>query len=88
MEPSYQAFGEKFSAAVIAKDYTSAHALLAPWLKNKVTPEKLREEIERHVLEMCKVWDVTSDRYGIVRAGNHPDLNRTGFSLHCGTRTF
>jgi hypothetical protein len=58
MEASYRAFGEKFSAAIIAKDYASAHMLLAPWLKKKVTPEKLREEIEQHVREMCKVWSV------------------------------
>jgi len=58
MEASYRAFGEKFSAAIIAKDYASAHVLLAPWLMKKVTPEKLREEIEQHVREMCKVWNV------------------------------
>ena len=61
MEPSYRAFGEKFSAAIIAKDYASAHALLAPWLREKLTPEKLREEIEHHVREMCQEWNVAGE---------------------------
>jgi len=58
MEDSYRAFGEKFSAAIIAKDYASAHGLLAPWLQTKVSPEKLREEIDEHVREMCQEWSV------------------------------
>ena len=59
MEPSYRAFGEKFSAAIIAKDYASAHALLGPWLQKNVAPDQLREEIEQHVREMCLVWNVS-----------------------------
>jgi hypothetical protein len=58
MEVAFRTFGEKFSAAMIAKDYGSAHALLAPWLQRIVSPETLRGEIDQHAQDMCREWNM------------------------------
>ncbi|MGE5180699.1 MAG: hypothetical protein ACM31C_01490 [Acidobacteriota bacterium] len=58
MEQRYRELGERFSAAIIDKDYAAACALLAPWLREVTPPERLRALIEDRVAEMHEAWDV------------------------------
>ncbi|MBI3649642.1 MAG: hypothetical protein HY231_01190 [Acidobacteria bacterium] len=53
MKEAYQQFGNRFAAAVVAKDYVTAHSLLAAWLQPKVTVAKLQEMIEKEISEVC-----------------------------------
>ncbi len=61
MEPRYRELGERFSAAIIDKDYEAACALLAPWLREVTPPDRLRALIEDRVAEMHEAWDVDDD---------------------------
>ena len=42
---------EEFAGAVIAKDFKSAHARLAPWIAKKLTAAKLRAFVKEHLLD-------------------------------------
>jgi hypothetical protein len=61
MEERYRAFGEKFSAAIIAQDYANAHRMFAPWLQKKVSAEALRDSVEQQVSAMCEEWGVEEE---------------------------
>ncbi|MDB4956979.1 MAG: hypothetical protein JWO36_4548 [Myxococcales bacterium] len=59
MEDRYRAFGQKFSAAIIAKDDAAVQALLAPWLQ----VDALREAVDQHVRGMCQEWGIDEEIY-------------------------
>ena len=63
MDAAHRELGQKFSAAVIAKDYAAAHALLAPWLQKSMTADQLRADIDQHVREMCEIWNMEQPVY-------------------------
>src|ERR1051325_1598507 len=53
MKEEYKQFAAEFAAAVCARDYEAAHARLAPWLRQAISPAKLQEMIEREIRETC-----------------------------------
>ena len=54
MDPVHQQFAEELGAAVLARDFDAAHAMLAPWLQRETTPAGLRETIEARLREMME----------------------------------
>lgn len=54
MEEAYKQFANAFARVVVAKDYHTAHAMLADWLQRMITPTMLQEMIETEIRETCE----------------------------------
>jgi hypothetical protein len=58
MEEPYKQFADRFAKAVVAKDYLTAHSLLADWLQPTVSAAKLQEMIEKEIQEVCEANEI------------------------------
>jgi hypothetical protein len=63
MEETYKQFADSFARAVIARDYDSAHAMLADWLQPTISAARLQEMIEKEVHEVCEANEIVADVY-------------------------
>ena len=61
MEEAYKAFGQAFGRAIVAKDFTAAHGMLAPWLQREITPAALQQEIEGECAEFRELYELPED---------------------------
>lgn len=57
----YREFAAGFARAVIAKDFTSAHRMLAAWLRPSVTAEGLARLIEEKVAEIAEANELEGE---------------------------
>lgn len=51
LDPAYRKFAEEFAAKINSQDFEAAHRCFAPWLRGEITPEVLRQEVERELRE-------------------------------------
>lgn len=58
LKPEYREFAENFAETIIAKDFTSAHQMLAPWLQQSVTPDGLAQMIAAEVQETAEINEI------------------------------
>jgi hypothetical protein len=49
LNTAYQQFAANFAQAVMSKNFAAAHDLLAPWLQQTLSPERLAELIRAEV---------------------------------------
>jgi hypothetical protein len=63
MEEAYKQFADAFAKAVVAKDYHTAHSMLADWLKPSLTPARLQEMVEREIRETCEAAELEEMAY-------------------------
>ena len=72
MDPRHQQFGEDLAAAIIARDYEAAHAMLAPWLGRDMTAAGFREVVEDRLREMMQYAGCDELTYpvGVLVDGN------------------
>jgi hypothetical protein len=61
LNKSYRKFAAQFAEAVIAKDFTTAHQMLAPWLRRSVTPQQLSRIIKEKVNEIAEANELGGD---------------------------
>ena len=61
LDPACREFAEAFATRIIESDFDGAHRLLAPWLRQTVTPEHLRELIQKEVLEVAEANELDGD---------------------------
>ena len=50
--------GDRFAIAILQKDYESARGLMAPWLKDRWTPEVLRQTVEEGCAEIGRGFEM------------------------------
>lgn len=58
MEGAYQQFADAFAQSIIRLDYSAAHKMLAPWLQDEMTPERLRLFVETELKEVAAGFDL------------------------------
>lgn len=56
-------FGNRFAESVRARDYETAHFMLASWLREEITTSALKDEIEKCLLEMADEWELEGLTY-------------------------
>ena len=58
MEEAYQQFADAFADSIVRLDYSAAHKMLAPWLQDEITPERLRQFVETELKEVAAGFDL------------------------------
>lgn len=61
LNPIYRDFAERFADAIVAKDFSAAHQLLAPWLQKSVTPKYLAQIIQDKVKEIAEANELDGE---------------------------
>ena len=51
-------FADRFASHIESEDYSDAHAMLAPWLQDVVSPDALQEEIETELRATASGFDI------------------------------
>jgi hypothetical protein len=54
MKQEHREFATRFADAIVAKDFDSAHGLLAPWLQREMSPADLQAVVEARLREMME----------------------------------
>ncbi|HEX8891304.1 MAG TPA: hypothetical protein VF779_19305 [Pyrinomonadaceae bacterium] len=58
MEEAYKQFADAFAHSILRLDFSAAHKMLAPWLKDEITPERLRLFVETELKEVAAGFDL------------------------------
>jgi hypothetical protein len=58
VEEAYQQFADAFADSIVRLDYSAAHKMLAPWLQDEITPERLRQFVETELKEVAAGFDL------------------------------
>lgn len=63
MEEAYKQFAGAFAHSIIRLDYSAAHKMLAPWLQDEITPERLRQFVETELKEVAEGFELAEIIY-------------------------
>ena len=63
MDDDIRLFGQELGKAVIARDWSAVHALLAPWLRHRWSPEDVRRFFEDEYRQTLAANDIDELQY-------------------------
>jgi hypothetical protein len=61
LKQEYREFAERFASAIVVRDFTSAHAMLAPWLQRSMTADGLARMIQNEVQETAEINEIEGE---------------------------
>jgi len=65
MDPAHKLLGRQFADKIIARDFSAARALLAPWLQDSMTSAALQGVIEERLTEMMEYAECKTLTYPV-----------------------
>ena len=63
MDPQVRAFGESFANAALARDWQGVHDMLAPWLRSRLPPDRVRAFFEDDYAATLKNSGIAEPHY-------------------------
>lgn len=73
LEETYNEFAHQFAEAILTRDYSSAHQMLASWLQSAVPPARLQQLIETELREVADAAELEEMRYPVAyHVGENP----------------